>query len=177
MLSIPSSIPPLSPIHRARNRHQAPGDVQRPLRKKHRHRPRVRPHRRSRHRSRLRRQIPHGQAIALGMLAAAKVSLALRTLSSEDYALHESLLQKIGVPLRLPDSLDVTKVFNLLPADNKRGHIPCDNNQIAMVLLRSIGRPCLTGSKPLIPVPHHSLKRFNRRAEMKNVYAALPTVW
>jgi 3-dehydroquinate synthase/2-deoxy-scyllo-inosose synthase len=98
-------------------------------------------------------RIGHGQAIGLGMLVAAKVSRAMGMLSAGEYAEHERLLNRIGAPVRIPGWLAAERIFEHLAQDNKRGHIPCRAEHLAMVLLSGIGKPCLTGAKPLVETP------------------------
>jgi 3-dehydroquinate synthetase len=104
-------------------------------------------------------KIGHGQAIGLGMLAAANISLAQGKLTDTDYARHEQLLNLIGAPLRISASMSAAKIFGHVLHDNKRGHIPCRAENIAMVLLSAIGKPCYSGDKPLVEVPLSMVKQ------------------
>ena len=62
--------------------------------------------------------LPHGQAVALGMIVAVRLSERLSGLGSEISAQLEPLLQRFGLPVTL--DYDPAKVMNILRMDKKR---------------------------------------------------------
>ncbi|MCD6327457.1 3-dehydroquinate synthase [bacterium] len=87
----------------------------------------------------------HGEAVSVGMLVAARVSLALSKCSVGDVRRQERLLQKIGLPTRLDPAL-VPQLIKHLPADKKRVA-----NAINFVVCTGIG------SAELFPITPESL--------------------
>ncbi len=77
--------------------------------------------------------IPHGDAVGLGMLVAARISIARGYLPKEDGKRLESLLKRLGLPIRLV--IDREKVLDAIRKDKKRR-----GDSIDFVLLREIGR-------------------------------------
>ncbi|MCB0698767.1 MAG: 3-dehydroquinate synthase [Chitinophagales bacterium] len=75
--------------------------------------------------------IPHGHAVALGMLVACKVSEA-HGLDKQVYAQLKTLLQQYNLPVIIDTNID--KVMQVLNMDKKK-----NNNGIDFVLLKSIG--------------------------------------
>jgi 3-dehydroquinate synthase len=94
----------------------------------------------------------HGEAIALGMCVAARISHARGHLDAASVAVHDRLVSALGVPFELPPGCDPATVTALLRRDNKRGYLKLDDDQIAMVLLRALGSTIDTDGLPLTPV-------------------------
>jgi 3-dehydroquinate synthase/2-deoxy-scyllo-inosose synthase len=94
-------------------------------------------------------RVPHGEAVGLGMLVAAEVSFRLGRLDDAGRALHYRLLRRNGLAIRLPDGVAVDAVMALLRTDNKRGYLSARSDQIAMILLDSVGVPHGPAERPL----------------------------
>ncbi len=79
-------------------------------------------------------QMLHGFCVAIGMVAAARLSEALGLLKGFSRRL-EALLEKLGLPTRLPPDLKIEEVIKFLRADKKvwRG-------RLTFVLLEDIGQ-------------------------------------
>ncbi|WP_223534042.1 iron-containing alcohol dehydrogenase [Pseudomonas sp. GL-B-16] len=97
-------------------------------------------------------RVPHGEAVGLGMIVAAEVASRLGRLSEADQSLHHRLLRRNGLTVRLPAGVTVAAVMSLLRTDNKRGYVCARPDQVAMILLDSLGVPAGPVGKPLILV-------------------------
>lgn len=102
--------------------------------------------------------LSHGEAVMLGMLAAARISLAMGGLDDASVAVHEELAQALGAPTRVPEGLSVEQVMDVVRVDNKRGYLPVSGEEAAMVLLRLHGVPYGTPDLPLTAVPLETVK-------------------
>lgn len=75
---------------------------------------------------------PHGHAVSIGMVTAARISEEISALASEDYNRIPAILQQYGLPTRF--AADHDEVFELLKMDKKRNAA-----QIDFILLKTIG--------------------------------------
>ena len=87
--------------------------------------------------------------MGIGLVAAASVSEKCGWLTGEDVAVHESLVESIGAPTRIPPGLDVAEILDVIRHDNKRGYLPAGDDEIPLVLLSRLGMPVRVGGKPL----------------------------
>jgi 3-dehydroquinate synthase len=76
--------------------------------------------------------VPHGEAVSVGMVAASRLSVKRGHLSAKDAQRIESLLQKIGLPVRIRAERNL--VIDALKKDKKR-----KRDHIYFVLLNDIG--------------------------------------
>ena len=97
--------------------------------------------------------LSHGDAVALGMLVAARVAVALGALRDEDARVHEEMVELLGAPTRLPAWISVADVIDMVRTDNKRGYLPLRDDECAMVLLAGLGVPLGPRGRPLVAVP------------------------
>jgi 3-dehydroquinate synthase/2-deoxy-scyllo-inosose synthase len=97
--------------------------------------------------------LSHGEAIGIGMVAAAKIAHRLGYLDAAVLELHRELLRRAGAPVTIPDGIDLSEVMCRLRFDNKRGYLRDVGDDAAMVLLRGHGQPIWRGERPLVPVP------------------------
>jgi 3-dehydroquinate synthase len=67
----------------------------------------------------------HGEAVSLGMVAACTISMKRAGLPGEQRDAIVDLLQRCGLPVRLPDAFPVDRVLEALPFDKKfeRGEV------------------------------------------------------
>ena len=93
--------------------------------------------------------ITHGEAVALGMIAAAEIAWKLGHLSAAARDLHYQLIARNGTPTIMPAGVAVEAVMALVRADNKRGYLEARADQVPMVLLSDLGEPMLTDGRPL----------------------------
>lgn len=75
----------------------------------------------------------HGEAVSIGMVAAARLSTARGILSADDTERIERLLERTGLPIRLP--IAPGKLFEAMRRDKKR-----QGGALHFVLLSAIGR-------------------------------------
>jgi 3-dehydroquinate synthase len=78
-------------------------------------------------------KLRHGEAVAIGMVAAAKLSSRLGHLPEEDAARLEDLIGRAGLPVRLPD------VNKLAIVEAMRHDKKVRRDRVRFVLLRSLG--------------------------------------
>lgn len=97
--------------------------------------------------------IVHGEAVGLGMIAAAHISMGFGWLSAEEAALHRELVSRLGAPVTLGDAATVDEVVAAVGSDNKRGYRSTGSAESLMILLRGIGIPNFNDGIPLTAVP------------------------
>jgi len=78
-------------------------------------------------------ELKHGQAVAIGMVAAAKISSRVGVLDEGEVVKLENIIEKAGLPTEMPD-LDKEAVMEAMQHDKK-----VLQDRIRFVLLRSIG--------------------------------------
>ena len=88
-------------------------------------------------------RLPHGRAVALGMLAALHLSQRLAGLSPEEARRGASLIRGLGLARR-PPKLDANAVLAALPRDKKRR-----GEDLVFVLLKRLGEPVIKEGVPL----------------------------
>lgn len=85
--------------------------------------------------------ITHGEGVAMGMVAAARISEKMGYLENKASGRIETLIRQAGLPVKIPKSLDVEKIIVQLKMDKKK-----KNDVIHFVLLKKIGMPFISGS-------------------------------
>jgi 3-dehydroquinate synthase/2-deoxy-scyllo-inosose synthase len=98
------------------------------------------------------RPISHGEAVAFGMVAAARLSHRRGWLSAAETELHDEIVAALGAPRWLPPGLEVDQLLAVLRDDNKRGYLVPTPGAIPFVLLTELGRPAGSPELPLVPV-------------------------
>jgi len=88
--------------------------------------------------------IAHGEAVAMGMAAAAFLSEKQRHLSAEDRERIVSAIGRAGLPVRIPQALDTGHILSHIGTDKKK-----EGGKIHFVLLRKPGMPFVNGGVPL----------------------------
>ncbi len=84
--------------------------------------------------------VSHGEGVALGMIAAARISENCGYLESAGRERIEKLIQKTGLPCRIPESISSEGIISRLKMDKKK-----EGNIIHFVLLKKIGLPFVNG--------------------------------
>ena len=80
----------------------------------------------------------HGQAVAAGMVLAARLSAKMSLISEEDLEMIKSILSKAGLPVE-PPKINVNDFIDNMKADKK-----VKKRKIQLVLLNKIGEAFLT---------------------------------
>jgi 3-dehydroquinate synthase len=83
-------------------------------------------------------KLKHGQAVAIGMVAEAKISQRLGMLGAADAARLEKLLQQARLPVKMPE-LDKTRLMQAMAHDKK-----VRQGRLTFALLKSIGEVFVT---------------------------------
>ncbi len=102
--------------------------------------------------------IPHGLAIGIGMVVAARISRMLGMLSRQEEEAHLTLLRLNGAPTSIPVHFSASELLELLAHDNKRGYLPPVRGKYDMVLLERLGVPHRTGGTVLTQVEEGTIR-------------------
>jgi 3-dehydroquinate synthetase len=91
----------------------------------------------------------HGEAIAIGMCLAARLSHRLGYMDEPLLTAHDRILgQRLGAPTRLPESISPEVLYEAMCADNKR-----TGKGLNFLLLRACGQfVCDTDGEPMVRV-------------------------
>jgi 3-dehydroquinate synthase len=87
--------------------------------------------------------VSHGTAVSLGMIAAVRISEKLYDLPGEDRERIEHLIEAVGLPRHIPQTITTDGILSRLKADKKK-----EGNMIRFVLLKKIGMPFVNGGVP-----------------------------
>jgi 3-dehydroquinate synthase len=85
------------------------------------------------------RRYKHGEAVALGMLAAGKIAVAVGRWSKSEANRQLALIQKVGLPTIIPSNLDVAAIVQALSLDKK-----VKNGKARFILPVKIGEATVT---------------------------------
>ena len=87
--------------------------------------------------------VSHGEAVALGMVAAVRISERLYDLPAEDRSRVERLIGASGLPGYIPQTIVTEEILSRLKMDKKK-----DGATIHFILLKKIGMPFVNGGVP-----------------------------
>jgi 3-dehydroquinate synthase len=87
--------------------------------------------------------LSHGEAISIGMTAAALISERLKHLASEDRERIISLIRNVGLPDRIPDGMSTEGILSRMKRDKKK-----EGDAVHFVLLKRLGLPFVNGGVP-----------------------------
>ena len=87
--------------------------------------------------------VPHGAAVALGMLVTARISERMGYLHEGDRARIEALSEKLGLPRRIPSGIRAEGIIARLKGDKKK-----QGETVRFVLLKKTGMPFMNGGVP-----------------------------
>ena len=88
-------------------------------------------------------RVDHGQAVAVGMLAAARISNKLGIFNSDELIRLKGIIEKAGLPIEMP-GLDIEKIIQSMEHDKK-----IVQGKIKFILPKSIGEVFVTDSVSL----------------------------
>lgn len=87
--------------------------------------------------------LSHGEAVSIGMAAAAMISGKLNYLPSGDMKRIRKLEEALGLPCSIPDFLSTEGILSRLKTDKKK-----HGNAINFVLLKKLGSPFISNEVP-----------------------------
>jgi 3-dehydroquinate synthase len=64
-------------------------------------------------------QFVHGEAVAIGMVAAGKIAIAMGLWTEEEAKRQDDLIEKTGLPTQIPTELDIDTILETLKSDKK----------------------------------------------------------
>jgi 3-dehydroquinate synthase len=85
--------------------------------------------------------ITHGEGVALGMIAAARLSEKMGYLESNEVKRIEALIRGAGLPGKIPETFSTDDIIAALRMDKKK-----KGDIVRFVLLKKIGMPFISGS-------------------------------
>ncbi|MEK8018049.1 MAG: 3-dehydroquinate synthase [Candidatus Parabeggiatoa sp.] len=84
-------------------------------------------------------QVLHGEGVAIGMVLAAQMSARLGWIKEADVSRAMALIEKIGLPTRLPEAMTTDQMLALMQVDKK-----VRQGKIRLVLLEKLGQAIIT---------------------------------
>jgi 3-dehydroquinate synthase len=87
--------------------------------------------------------LSHGEAVAIGMVAAADLSEQLHHLPADDRRRIASVDRALGLPDRIPGNLDLEEIRTRITRDKKK-----KGESVRFVLLKKLGVPIVNGGIP-----------------------------
>lgn len=89
------------------------------------------------------RLVNHGEAVAIGMVAAGQIAVELGMWQKEDTERQNALIQKTGLPTQLPTGVDIEEIIQALQLDKK-----VKAGKVRFVLPTEIGVVTVTDEVP-----------------------------
>ena len=89
------------------------------------------------------RQFSHGEAVAIGMVAAGEIAVFLNLWSRQEAQRQLALIEKAGLPNFIPSNLEVEMIMEILSWDKK-----VQNGKVRFVLPTKIGSACVSEQVP-----------------------------
>ncbi len=80
----------------------------------------------------------HGEAVAIGMVLAARLSAHLGMAPAQDTTRLATLLARLKLPVNLPDGSDATQLLDLMRLDKKNL-----SGRLRLILWRGLGQACI----------------------------------
>lgn len=87
--------------------------------------------------------VNHGEAVAIGMVAAGQIAVQLQMWKPEDAQRQDALIQKAGLPTQLPSQMDIEAILDSLQTDKK-----VEAGKVRFVLPTQIGAVTITDQVP-----------------------------
>lgn len=89
------------------------------------------------------RVVNHGEAVAIGMVAAGQIAVALEMWTGAESDRQQQLIEKAGLPTRLPAGLEIEAILSALQTDKK-----VEAGRVRFVLPIKIGEVTVTDQAP-----------------------------
>lgn len=89
--------------------------------------------------------LSHGEAVAIGMVAAAILSEQIHYLSADDRRRIVSAIRAVGLPDRIPGNLNLEEIVARIARDKKK-----KGDTVHFVLLKRLGVPIVNGGIPAL---------------------------
>lgn len=89
------------------------------------------------------RTVNHGEAVAIGMIAAGQIAVELGSWSQADMQRQDALIKKAGLPTQIPAELDIDTILKTLQMDKK-----VQDGKVRFVLPTQIGTAIITDNVP-----------------------------
>ncbi|MDF5709778.1 MAG: 3-dehydroquinate synthase [Nostoc sp. S4] len=89
------------------------------------------------------RSVNHGEAVAIGMVAAGQIAVELGMWQKEDTERQNTLIQKAGLPTQLPSGVDIEAIIQALQLDKK-----VKSGKVRFILPTQIGVVTITNEVP-----------------------------
>lgn len=87
--------------------------------------------------------VNHGEAVAIGMVAAGQIAVQLKMWNATDAQRQHALIQKTGLPTKLPAGVDLDAIVDTLQTDKK-----VRDGKVRFVLPTAIGTVTVTDQVP-----------------------------
>lgn len=87
--------------------------------------------------------VNHGEAVAIGMVAAGQIARKLQMWNTVDAQRQDALIQKAGLPIKLPTGVDIEAIIDTLQTDKK-----VKDGKVRFVLPTGIGKVIVTDQVP-----------------------------
>lgn len=87
--------------------------------------------------------VNHGEAVAIGMVAAGKLAVALDSWKEAESKRQLALIEKAGLPTQLPDGIDIAAILDSLQTDKK-----VKDGRVRFILPTKIGAAIVTDQVP-----------------------------
>ncbi|MEB3292460.1 MAG: 3-dehydroquinate synthase [Synechococcales bacterium] len=85
------------------------------------------------------RLVNHGEAVAIGMVAAGEIAVAMNLWTREECDRQQVLIEKVNLPTKLPTGLDIEAIITALQTDKK-----VKSGQVRFVLPKQMGQVIVT---------------------------------
>ncbi|MBE9124607.1 MULTISPECIES: 3-dehydroquinate synthase [unclassified Coleofasciculus] len=93
--------------------------------------------------------VNHGEAVAIGMVAAAEIAVQLKMWTPEEAQRQNALIEKAGLPSQLPAGLEIEAIVDTLQTDKK-----VKDGKVRFVLPTQIGAVTITDQVPADVIRH-----------------------
>jgi 3-dehydroquinate synthase len=87
--------------------------------------------------------VNHGEAVAIGMVAAGQIAVELGMWQKEEAERQDALIEKAGLPTKLPDGIDIEAIIESLQLDKK-----VQAGKVRFILPTQIGVVTITDQVP-----------------------------